>query len=476
MRVVGPVPPFVVFAALAVSSSASAQSEEKLAGVWTAPKSGGLERTLTLSPAAGGKWKVEGVGVKAGKTEFEYTSDEVPLAGGKLKFKPKYKVKPDAAAVETETTLAFEGTKLRYTATLPKNKTLSFPLTRSAAAAETATAKPDVEPAPAAPPPGGGAFTEVVQPVKGGRSLFAFTGAISPDAGKLALVGKGTDKDKFNHVVVWDFASRKAVQRLKSTAGDVSKIAWSADGATLATAVLGGGATASDACAVELWNPVEGKSKGTIPLPRTPFDLALSADGETASVSGGVANQSAYTKILDLAAMKEVSSIDAGYSIESRTAISADGGSVVVQRAPKQDDLSVYDARSGKVKASWKLPGQVFALSREGGTLVASTFGPSNFQLHVLDVRNPAKKPRVIQGGEWRVGSLTLVHDDELLIVAGTHEEVQVFDLARGTIVQRWIPAPNQAVSVLLASPDASRIATLGGDFTWRLWSTPSKD
>jgi WD40 repeat protein len=169
-------------------------------------------------------------------------------------------------------------------------------------------------------------FVEIAKH-KGGSSIFAMTGSLAPDGKRLAVVS-GTGKTKHNLIAIWDFAEGSTSERLKTTIGDVVGIDWSGDGKTIAAIIVGTNPKMGERCALQSWNPDTGDVLADVTIPKSPVDLAVSANGSIVAVCGGEPNKPGYVMAVDLANKKELWKI-ANATPNNRTAISADGKSLV---------------------------------------------------------------------------------------------------------------------------------------------------
>jgi WD40 repeat protein len=282
----------------------------------------------------------------------------------------------------------------------------------------------------------------------------AYDLGFSPDGKTLASV----DRDG---VKVWRVADGTLLKTLSERSAGVRAVAFSPDGATLAT-----GGTGDQA--VQLWQVADWTLAQTLEgLGKSSVDLAFSPDGMTLasrSFSGAVSLVNLFNQ--------GVSYILEDYAGEIRTvALSPDStilasgsadGQVRLQRVADGKTLRVLSPQPGSVEGVTFSP---------DGTMLAS-FNRAENVIRLWRVAD-GKLIRVLQGHSDRVESVAFSPDGTLLASGGDSDDktVRVWRVANGEAIH-ILEAHDYGANGVAFSPDGKTLAAAGWDI--RLWDVAS--
>jgi WD40 repeat protein/tRNA A-37 threonylcarbamoyl transferase component Bud32 len=238
-------------------------------------------------------------------------------------------------------------------------------------------------------------------------NLGAPIGAVSPDGKTVAVVDRKTG------AALWELATGREIGPLPGKLTLVDRMAWSADGRTIAAGTRDGTLRAWDA-ATRLPRALLGKHRGGI------LALSLSADGRLLAAAGGAS-------VIDKVQFGEV---------------------------------RVWDTTTGKEVASFDVPAAAVvsvALSRDGRLLAAGL----GSDIRLWDV--PSRAPlRVLRGHEVGVLALSFAPDGRALASGGMDRTARLWDVPTGRLLSSLRDRTWRVYAVAF-SPDGGTVA-LGCD------------
>lgn len=366
---------------------------------------------------------------------------------------------------------------LRSGKVITKHKLERFDPTRVAAVEKKAPAPepkvPDSKPAakeaakipsPDARPQGD--FAKVVS-FAAAKAVAAETAAMSPDGRLVATVSSA----KPDEASIWDVATKKVAHKLSAGTG-LSRIAWSADGKSLATmalgALVGKGVPPRK---IVVWDTTTWEQRGSFEDAKVGSSLAISGDGRIVAAAGDPVIDPGYLKAWDVVAKKEILSLPHRV-IYVEVVLSDDGRTLCTNAGPTLGDVHLYDLSSGKPRATFKKVSGKLAMSGDASIVASAMYGDGACRVALLDPRSPAT-PRIIELGKWAPLGVTLIDANRHLVVAGTHDDVHVVRVAAGKVVHTFSASKVRGTNIVKASADSSLLLTYGNDHIARVWSTP---
>ena len=463
------------------------------AGTWKVVGAKKFDETWTFTQTAKG-WNIAAVFSKDGSEVGACHGATVTLTPTALSFTRMFDKKPSpefkagvgytftAKGDRGEFTLRSGKTVTKQTLERP-NKTvvaaadkkptdpavkLPVPQTKPPAPETKTETKPAAKDPPKTPDPTAkpaGPFTQVAA-FASTKNLAGMTAAVSPDGKYVAVVSSAKSED----AAIWDVAAKKIVQKLPAGVG-LARIAWSADGKSLATMAIGTLLQkAEQPRKVAVWDTSTWEQRALFEEPKVGAELALSGDGRIVAAARDKIFDAGYVKVWDVAAKKEILSVE-HQAVYIQVVCSADGKTLATV-APG-GGVALYDLPTVKPRVILKGVNGKLALSSDGSKLVAAGYGDGGIcRLSVFDARKPTT-PKIIDCGKWTPLCVTFIDNDRHVVVAGTHDDVHIVNLSTAKVVHTFTPSKTRGTLVVQATADSSLLLTYGNDRIARLWTTP---
>jgi len=274
--------------------------------------------------------------------------------------------------------------------------------------------------------------------------------AFSPDSGMLASGG-------FNYPVrLWNLATGELIGQLPS--GPVVAVAFSPDGATLASASFDG---------TRLWNLATGEQIDRLPTGPV-FAVTFSPDGATLASAG---DSGAVVRLWDTATGQQIGPPLTGHTdVVTKMAFSPDGATLA--SASRDGTVRVRNLNTGAPidQPLWQ------SLNGHTDSVISVAFSPDGDMLvsasldETLRLWNPATGQQIgqpLNGHEGPVFAVAFSPDGTRIASAGDDGAVRLWNPATG---QQIGQLPTGRVRGVAFSPDGSRLASAGQDGTVRLW------
>jgi len=284
--------------------------------------------------------------------------------------------------------------------------------------------------------------------------------AFSPDGSTLVGVGgDGRDITKPGTVWLWDIDSRRMTAALTGHIGYVNRAAFTADGATLATA--------SDDSTIRLWDVATHQPITTLTVsPRTyVLSLAFSPDGHTLVTSG----EDGTVRLWDVTGRRVTASYDHGKPVFGVT-VSPDGR--IIASAGDDDTAILWDRTTQRILVTLDYFGRSavrsVAFSPDGMRLAVGTYDGTIRLFSVATQELTATLP----GHAGAVWSLAFSPDGKTLASAARENTARLWDVASGRTIA-LLTGHTGAVGGIAFSPDGRTVATASTDSTVRLWDVP---
>ena len=298
--------------------------------------------------------------------------------------------------------------------------------------------------------------------------------AVSPD-GKFVARMIGSPFDLTFGIINTETSKTEKTWKLTTPVG---RLAWSADGKSLA-ALIQGEATKEAKSRIVVWETATWEEKAAFEIEGFPGTFAASADCNfVATATSGGRDKDGAVKVWDVSKKKEIFS-EKITTPTVKIAMSANGKTLTVSgTGPNKDQVAFVSLPGGKITGAIKCRPE-HILSADGATVVEWFTDNTGVNINVWSTKAAAKGPRTIKVGKWVADQFVLLNKDQHLAVSGglQQDEVRVFDLKTLKEVDSFkIGKPTGGLRSFVwmkATPDSALILTEGTDKTVRLWSTP---
>ncbi|MFE6838535.1 trypsin-like peptidase domain-containing protein [Streptomyces sp. NPDC057705] len=272
--------------------------------------------------------------------------------------------------------------------------------------------------------------------------------AFSPDGHTLATAGD-------NAVRLRDVTTGKIRATLTGHTNPVNSVAFSPDGHTLATA-------GNDA--VRLWDATTGTTRTTLTgHTNSVFSVAFSPDGHTVAT----ASPDHTARLWDVTTGKVRTTLTGHTGPLFSVAFSPDGRTVAT--ASTDQTVRLWDVTTGKVRTTLTghtNPVNSVAFSPDGHTLASGGF---DLTVRLWDSVT-GKAVATLTGHTEPVLSVAFSPDGRTLATAGADHTARLWDVSTGTTRATLVGHTNWVREVAF-SPDGRTLATAGNDGTVRLWN-----
>ncbi|MFK8843751.1 trypsin-like peptidase domain-containing protein [Streptomyces sp. Ac-502] len=283
--------------------------------------------------------------------------------------------------------------------------------------------------------------------------------AFSPDGRTLAVTvtGHGTGKSTKSEVQLWDVREKRRTATLKGHTGEVQSLAFSPDGATLATG-------ASDAT-TRLWD-VRGQRAPTTLAGHsgTVFALAFSPDGRVLANGG----QDRSVRLWDMRVRTGVTVLTSHTGMVNALAFSPDGA--MLASGSEDATVRLWNMRAGLPRATFTGPGGSSspAWSPDGSVLAT---GDRNGTVHLYDARTRRTLGR-LTGHTGQVKAVRFSPDGRYVAASSDDDPAVLLWDVRTHRRLATLAGHRKPVQTVLFSPDGQTLATTSYiDSTTRLWS-----
>jgi WD40 repeat protein len=277
--------------------------------------------------------------------------------------------------------------------------------------------------------------------------------AYSPDGARLA---SGAD----DHLVrLWDAATGRELRALHGHTSDVLSVAFSPDGSQLASG--------SRDKTVRVW-PLGGGEPRVLPAQADTHFLAFSPDGKRLAAAGG----DGLVRLWDLSRGGDPLTLPAQKGIVSGLAFSPDGSHLAT--AGGEGVARLWDLSRGGEPDVVKVPGgrlRCVAYSPDGSLLA---LGSDEGLVRIWDPAAHAER-RALSRHTAQVNGLAYSPDGRRLASCGFDGTVRIWDAVAGQPLRAFRGHTGE-VNGLAFSPDGTRVASAGDDETVRVWDLTAPD
>jgi WD40 repeat protein/serine/threonine protein kinase len=312
--------------------------------------------------------------------------------------------------------------------------------------------------------------------------------ALSPDGKVLAIAGERQQEDRVRFlgfrtigvITFWDPVTGKSLGELPGLDAEVSSLAFTPDGKTLAT---GGGGNEEEGFdyTVRLWDVGRQKCQAVLSGYKGPItSVCFSSDGKI--LATGASQSDEIAKLWDVAARKELHSLrvpGAAGTSGVAIALSPDGRTVATGNngGPLDAALRLWDVATGK-----EMP----RLKTQNGIVESLAFSPRNGFLAVGYADGVVRIWDVAKGQVWvtlrkdhdGILALAFSSDGTLLATAGRDRVVRVWNAARledDTLREfATVKGHRDVVSSVAFAPGGRALATGSWDGSAKIWDLPN--
>ncbi len=286
--------------------------------------------------------------------------------------------------------------------------------------------------------------------------------AFSPDGKMLAVVGGSFNEPRFGRGLIFDVATKKQIAKIESTQAVFAGVAFSPDGKELVTGEFGN--------TVTFWDPLTGKSTGTLSLSGTVRELNYAPDGQRLAVACG--DRTVY-----LLKNHVIERRIAGHQNEALSAVFTPDGKTLATGS-QDATLRLWNPDNGTFLAM-VLPSNAQADSQEAvlavahspdGRYVVSTHEDGSVRLREAE---EGVLIRLFPGHEDVVTAAVFSPDSRRLATGSYDHGVKLWDVETGKLLQDLTGHTNWVFAVAF-SPDGKSLASSGYDKTIRLWNVAS--
>gem|GEM_PF-827246 len=272
--------------------------------------------------------------------------------------------------------------------------------------------------------------------------------AISSD-GRLLASGQGLE------VRLWDLETGMMVRTLMGHEGTVRGVAFSPDGATIASG--------SEDATVRVWDVATGTERRVL-KGHAPGVLSVAFSPDGATVASG--SDDSTVRVWDVATGTERQVLKGHAQSVWSVAFSPDGATV----ASGSDDATVrlWDVATGSERRVLKGHGQSVlsvAFSPDGATVAS---GSLDSTVRVWDVATGTER-RVLKGHAQSVSSVAFSPDGATVASGSEDATVHLWDIAMG-FERQVLKGHAQSVRSVAFSPDGATVASSSEDSTVRVW------
>jgi RNA polymerase sigma factor (sigma-70 family) len=289
------------------------------------------------------------------------------------------------------------------------------------------------------------------------------------EAGQLSSLARSLDGKTLavarrGQSLIWlvDIAASKPARTIKLTGRrkEVGPLCFMPDGRTLISAHEDG--------FVRLWDVANGTMRRQFRAHSyTVIALALSPDGSILATSS---NSSAdhVVRVWDIATGKPLVHPDGPQQGIARVVVSPD--SCRVATASWDDAICLWDAYTGKILRHWNLFGPM-AFTADNQALVCG--GWEDGKVRVLDLTS-GKETRQFPAHEKGIRYLALARDGKTLATAGNDQFIRLWDATSGRPIHDFGGKQTSLVYYLTLSTSGKLAATIHDGHVVRLWDTAS--
>jgi WD40 repeat protein len=278
-------------------------------------------------------------------------------------------------------------------------------------------------------------------------------------SGKTLAAGLSTLQGTGSTLRLWDVAEGTATTPWPDQLEDVTKMAFSPDGRTLAT---------TGALEVSLWNLAD-RTGIALPHPQLPLDLAFAPDGRTLATGG----RYGAAWLWDLPTRTVTTTLTTqGMAVVNAVAFSPDGRTLATSSADlTASPVRLWDLRTHTVHATLDAPlwhgFKPVAFSPDGRTLAT---GSADNVVRVWDSAT-GTVDATLTGHTAPVTTVAFSPNGNTLATGSEDRTVRLWDTSTLDVVPvDTLTGHTDKVTSVAFSPDGRTLASAGLDRTVRLW------